>query len=277
VLGEHGRFPEQGRHVVAIALDGTGWGPDGTAWGGEWLCLGGDLGWRRLGSLQPLPLVGGEAAVREPWRVLAAALALEGAAELLPRLPVARSVDQNRLQTVAGLAGGRWPLASGAGRVFEALGALLGVAPVNGYEGEAAARAEALAAAAWPAPPWPEVLLADDTMQLPSAALLRVAAERLLGGETAASVAAGFHATFCALVVELTRRLVPGGVIALGGGCLVNRLLRQGLAHGLRAAGFEPLLPRRVPPGDGGLAYGQAVLGVAATLRGVVPRQEGVD
>jgi hydrogenase maturation protein HypF len=322
VLGEHGRFPEQGRHALAIALDGTGWGPDGTAWGGEWLRLGGDLGWRRLASLQPLPLVGGEAAVREPWRVLAAALALEGAVDLMARLPVAQDVDRGRLEAVTALAGHRWPLASGAGRVFEALGVLLGVASVNGYEGEAAARAEALAAATWPAAAWPEVTLAEggpppprpwskvegppsrppgresrvesvprtppDTpthtaptrlggVWLPSGALLRAAAERLLAGETAMSVAAGFHATFCALVVELTRGLAPGGVVALGGGCLVNRLLRQGLADGLQAAGFEPLLPRRVPPGDGGLAYGQAVLGVASALRRVVPQQEGVD
>jgi len=283
VLAEHARFPAPGRHAVAVALDGTGWGPDSTAWGGEWLRLDGDLVWRRLASLQPLPLVGGEAAVREPWRVLVAALALEGAEELLPGLLFARDLDHDRLERVAGLTRGRWPLASGAGRVFEALGALLGVALVNGYEGEAAARAEALAATSWPAPPWPEVKLEaggrSGIPQLPTAALLRAAAERVLAGAPSAVVAAGFHSSFVSLAAAMTSAVEEGDgqVVALGGGCLVNRLLREGLAHSLREAGFEPLLPRRVPPGDGGLAYGQAVLGVVATLGGVAPVQEGVD
>jgi hydrogenase maturation protein HypF len=300
VLAEHGAFPPPGTRVAAIALDGTGWGSDGTAWGGEWLLLDGDLGWRRLASLEPLPLVGGEAAVREPWRVLLAALARQGALGLLPRLPVARLVASDRFEAVARLAAqADWPMASGAGRVFEAAGALLGLVAVNGWEGEAAARLEALAASAWPSAPWPDVFADPGSPSplpsplsslpsslssvpgpravLPSAALLTEAARRTAADEPAAAVAAGFHATLCRLVVELTTKVVPAGVrtVAVGGGCLVNRLLRDGLARGLAGAGYDALFPQQLPPGDGGIAYGQAVLGAVAAATGTGPREEG--
>jgi hydrogenase maturation protein HypF len=275
VLAEHARFPEPGRDAAAIALDGTGWGPDGVAWGGEWLLLDGELGWRRLAHLEPLPLVGGEAAVREPWRVAAAALARTGSADVLSRLPLSRLVEPETLAAVATLAGHPgWPQATGAGRVFEAAGALLGLVSANGYEGEGAARLEALAATApGPAETWPEVRL-NDYGVLPSANLLTAVARRAIAGEAPARVAAGFHATFCRLAVELTQRVVPSGVrvVALGGGCLVNRLLRGGLGEGLSAAGYEPLMPLRLPAGDGGLSYGQVVVGAVAAARGVEPR-----
>jgi hydrogenase maturation protein HypF len=291
VLAEHGRFPARGQEVAAIALDGTGWGPDGTAWGGEWLLLNGDLGWRRLGHLAPLPLVGGETAVLEPWRVAAAALAQAGSADLLPRLPLAPLVEPEKLAAVPELAGRPgWPQATGAGRVFEAAAALLGLVAVNGYEGEGAARLEALAASiTGPVGPWPEVSLSSASEPprtpdpgplppvFPSAALLTAAARRVLAGEDPASVAAGIHSTFCSLAVELTREVVPAGVtvVALGGGCLVNRLLRGGLGERLSAAGYEPLLPVRLPAGDGGLSYGQAVVGAVAAAREVEPRLKG--
>ena len=103
-----------------------------------------------------------------------------------------------------------------------------------------------------------------DPGPLPSVALLVAAARRRLAGEPSERVAAGFHATFCRLAAEVTRRVVPAGVraVAVGGGCLVNRLLRDGLVRELAAHGFECLLPVEVPPGDGGIAYGQVVLGV---------------
>ncbi|TAM45131.1 MAG: carbamoyltransferase HypF [Acidobacteria bacterium] len=277
VLAEHGRFPGIGESAAAIALDGTGWGPDGTAWGGEWIGLDGALAWQRLGHLAALPLVGGEAAVREPWRVAAAGLAIAGAADLLPLLPLAALVPPDKLAAVAAMAGqASWPRATGAGRVFEAAGAMLGLAPVNGYEGEAAARLEALAVRAGDVGAWAEVRL-PDRPSLPSPALLAAAARRAAAGEDLALVAAGFHATFCRLAVDLTVRAVPAGVrvIALGGGCLVNRILRRDLAAGLTAAGFEPLLPVRVPPGDGGLSYGQAAIGALAAARGVAPVLKG--
>jgi hydrogenase maturation protein HypF len=278
VLAEHRAFPAVGAMAAALALDGTGWGPDGVAWGGEWLALAGDLSWRRLAHLEPLPLVGGEAAVREPWRVLVAALTRHDLGDLIGRLPVAELVPAERLRQVERLArGSSWPLATGAGRVFEAAGAMLGLAAINGYEGEAAARLEALAATAGATvAPWPEVTVADGAVELPSSALLAAAARRAAAGEAPRLVAAGVHSTFSALAVELTRRVVPAGAtVALGGGCLANRILRQELARGLAAAGFEALLATELPPGDGGIAYGQAVLGAVAIARGVEPRQDG--
>jgi hydrogenase maturation protein HypF len=278
VLAEHGRFPGPGERCLGIALDGTGWGPDGTAWGGEWLSLAGDLEWRRLAHLEPLPLVGGEAAVREPWRVAVAALQQRGEEALIASTPMASQIEEARLATIIQLAADTsWPMASGAGRVFEAAGALLGVGEVNRWEGEAAARLEALASRAGNSlEPWPGLAIEDRDggLLLPSSRLLVEVARRVAGGEAPASVASGFHATFCHLAADLTARASDGerGVVALGGGCMVNRILSAGLAGRLEDLGFEVRLPRDVPPGDGGLSYGQAVIGAVASARGVEPR-----
>ncbi|MEJ2190355.1 MAG: Sua5/YciO/YrdC/YwlC family protein [Acidobacteriota bacterium] len=115
VMAEYGRFPEAGERHFGVSLDGTGWGPDGTAWGGEWIELGGDLSWSRLAHLERLPLVGGEAAVREPWRVAVAALVRAGREELLAATPMGTAIEPDRLRQMVRLAGdGTWPLASGA-------------------------------------------------------------------------------------------------------------------------------------------------------------------
>jgi hydrogenase maturation protein HypF len=279
VLAERGRFPLTGERCLGIALDGTGWGPDETAWGGEWIELDGDLQWRRAANLAPLPLVGGEQAVREPWRVAVAALVEAGHGELVDKTPLAEQVDRDRLATVGRLtAEGSWPRASGAGRVFEAAGALLGVGEVNRWEGEAAARLEALAGPNWrQAEPWPEINLVDMAGRpvLPSQELLVAVARRVVEGEDPAMVAAGFHTTFCRLAVKLTTRVSDSdrGVVALGGGCLVNRILGDRLVEELETEGFEVLLPRDVPPGDGGLSYGQATIAAVAAARGVQPQQ----
>jgi hydrogenase maturation protein HypF len=283
VLGENDRFPSPAHRCLGIALDGTGWGPDGTAWGGEWLSIGGDLEWRRLAHLEPLPLVGGEAAVREPWRVAVAALVRQDQGALIESTPMAAQIDQERLATMMHLASDEsWTSASGAGRVFEAAGALLGVGEVNRWEGEAAARLEALASRFNnSAGPWPglEIETRDGNLVMPSSTLLVEVASRAAGGEAPASVAAGFHATFCHMAAELTEKVVGDerGVVALGGGCAVNRILCNSLSEILEARGFEVLLPRNVPPGDGGLSYGQAVIGAVAAARGVKPRQVVIE
>jgi hydrogenase maturation protein HypF len=101
---------------------------------------------------------------------------------------------------------------------------------------------------------------------LPSRALLAALVRRLVGGAAPSEIAAGFHATFCALAARLVDEALPREVVtvALGGGCLVNRLLRRGLTEALAAQGRTPLVPCRLPAGDGGLSYGQAVVAVVS-------------
>jgi len=276
VLAENHRFPGIGETALAICLDGTGWGPDGTAWGGEWLAVQGDLHWQRIAHLEPLPLVGGESAVREPWRVAAAALAAAGEEALLARLPMASHVGADRLQSVARLAAtGRWPLASGAGRVFEAMGAILGLAVINTWEGEAAVLLESLAASSPSRGVWTEVSLdADGTLpRLPTSRLLAAAAVRLARGEDPSAVAAGFHETFAELAARLTILMTARNIstVALGGGAMINGLLTNGLRRRLSQAGFEVLTASSVPPGDGGLSYGQAVVSAVLSARALDP------
>lgn len=274
VLGEHGFFPKSDERVGIIALDGTGYGPDGTSWGGELLVLAGDLQWQRVGWLQPLPLVGGEAAVREPLRVAVAALVSAGRQDLVAELP---SSQPAVLESFARLARERWPLASGAGRVFEAAGAIVGLAETNGFEGELAMRLEASAGDAWKeeSRPWTglEHFLEGSCIRsdLLLAELVSHKQKRNLR-----DLASGFHASFSWLVAEAAAQLFRGiSVVAVGGGCLVNRLLRAFIARELTQRGFRALLPRRLPPGDGGLSYGQVVLAATALARGLEPRWQG--
>jgi hydrogenase maturation protein HypF len=275
VLGEHGAFPAPDGSAAALVLDGTGFGPGGAAWGAELLALAGDLCWSRVACGDALPLVGGETAVREPWRIAVAVLTAAGLGDRLRELPLAALVAPDRLAAVGALAErGPWPFAHGAGRLFEAAGALFGLCAHNDYEGEAAACFEALAAT-WTddgAPAWPEVAVAAGQGPVPQSALLVAAAQRLLRGEPHARTAFGLHRTYAACWVAKVRRCLPGAKsVALGGGCLVNRLLQQELTNGLSAIGCDALLSRGLPPGDGGLAYGQAVVAAVAIARNCVP------
>jgi hydrogenase maturation protein HypF len=274
VLGEHGRFPRRGEGAGILALDGTGFGPDGSAWGGELLWLEGDLTWRRLGFCQPLPLLGGEAAVREPWRVALAALLSAGERDLVEKLTL---WPEGLLEPVLSLAEGSWPKASGAGRVFEAAGFLLGLGRRNRFEGELAMRLEALASRhQGPAQPWPgwEELLEGPVLRTDK--LLAKLSRRRLLRFSRPRLAAEFHASFAAALGQLAARVFPpGSCLALGGGCLINRLLRAFLLQELTGRGFEVLVPQQLPAGDGGLAYGQAVLAVASLQLGAEPTYGG--
>ncbi len=280
VLAENGAFPRRGERAAALVLDGTGWGSDGTAWGCEWLLLDGELGWTRLAHGSEFALVGGECALREPWRVALAALVARGAQAQAARLPLAAGIAPERLASaLAACTSPHWPRACGAGRFFEAGGALLGLCRENGYEGEAAVRLEALAARCTVLESWDECVLAADARTLPQDALLAAAATRFVAGEAPERVARGLHANFARLAAELASRVFPADArrVALGGGCLVNRLLVQDLERELGLRGLEPLLARELPPGDGGLSFGQAVLASAALALGREPcetRQE---
>jgi len=249
VAAEHGVSGE----LLGLALDGVGFGEDGTAWGGELLRVG-PAGYERLGHLAPLRLPGGDRAAREPWRLAAAALhALGRGNEITGRFPgpaasaVAAMLD----------AGTRCPPTTGAGRLFDAAAGLLGVKLVTSFEGQAAMLLEGLAGSAWPVEPWADGFHLGEDGVLD----LLPALGRLADARDAAEAAARFHATLAAGLVDWAVRAAETtglNTVALGGGCFLNELLCAVLRRELPANGLRLLEARRAPPGDGGLALGQA-------------------
>jgi hydrogenase maturation protein HypF len=255
VLAEHGRTGP----ALALVLDGYGLGDDGGAWGGELLLVDGPR-CTRIGGLAPIPLPGGDRAAREPWRMAAGALAMLGRGdEIAPRFagqPLAPALA--RL-----LAGGQAPLTSSAGRWFDAAAGLLGVCPVQGFEAEAAMRLEALAGDGR-APGAQDLVAFDADGRLDPRPLFAALAD----ARDPAAGAALFHDALAAGLARLARNAsaVTGiGVVALSGGCLANARLYENLVRTLSGWGLDVLGPARIPPGDGGLALGQAVV-AAQTL-----------
>jgi hydrogenase maturation protein HypF len=257
IAGEHGITGP----VLGLALDGHGLGTDGGAWGGEMIALDGPK-WRRIGQLAPLPLPGGDRAAREPWRMGVAALHAIGrgsmAADRFPHRRLAGPL-------AARLANGAEPTAtSSLGRLFDAAAALLGLRDIQAYEGQAAMELEALVSTPSAMPggwTW-------DGAVLSFAPLLTAFADHAPDPRDGADL---FHGTIIAGLTEMASAgAAATGItsICLGGGCLMNRVLAEGLAESLSARGLTAMLARILPPNDGGLSFGQAVLARRATTRG---------
>jgi hydrogenase maturation protein HypF len=235
-LAEHG---EEGP-ALALVFDGTGYGTDGTLWGGELLRC--DLaGFERLAWLDPVPLPGGEAAVHEPWRV--AAVHLERAGE---PVPWERWPDVRASLTVNA------PLASGMGRLFDAVAAVLGVRDEVTYEGQAAIELEQLAGDV-AAEPWPW-RFGDATE------LVALCYSRMREGEPRGHVAAAFHETVAAGAAAACAEAADPRTVVLSGGTFQNLRLLASTRARLEREGFRVLTHRLVPPNDGGVSYGQAAV-----------------
>jgi hydrogenase maturation protein HypF len=240
-LAEHG---QQGP-ALALVFDGTGYGTDGTLWGGELLRC--DLAdFERLDHLDPVPLPGGEAAIREPWRVAAVFLDLAGLPVPWPRWDfAAQSLKVNA------------PLSSGLGRVFDAVAALLGVRERISYEGQAAIELEQLAGDAR-AEPWPWRFGR-------SLELVAQSHKELARGRPRREIAAAFHETVAAGSAAACVEVGEPRTVVLSGGSFQNLRLLSSTRRRLEEAGFRVLAHRRVPPNDGGISYGQAAVAARRT------------
>ncbi|MEO3787966.1 carbamoyltransferase HypF [Actinocorallia sp. B10E7] len=257
--------------VIGVAFDGLGYGPDGTLWGGEFLVF--DLAWyRRAGRLETVPMPGGAAAIRQPWRMAAAHLhaAYDGRP---PELDVIRR-HGDRWEAVTALIRSALnaPLTSSAGRLFDAVSAIAGVRDEASYEGQAAVELERHVDP-HESGAYPVTLSCGDPLVVSCADLVRCAAEDVRAGASAGRVAARFHRGLAAAVVEaavVLRERTGLAAVALSGGVFQNVTLLGLVVSGLERAGLRALTHTRVPPNDGGVSFGQAVV-AAARDRGEEP------
>ena len=253
-LAEHG---ETGPAVGAI-FDGAGVGTDGTVWGGE--ILVGDLhGFERAGHLWPVALPGGDRAAREPWRMACAWRTAAGG----DARPLA-GVDERRWHAVAQIAetGLMSPPTTSVGRLFDAVAALCGLRLEVTYEGQAAMELEAACDGAergtYPLRAVAGVLDARETI---------LAIDRDVSrGVSAGTIATRFHHALAdATAAECAHLAADRGleIVVLSGGAFQNRRLLERTAAGLERAGVRVLVPARLPPNDGGIAFGQAAVAAA--------------
>jgi hydrogenase maturation protein HypF len=235
-LAEHG---EDGP-ALALVFDGTGYGTDATLWGGELLRC--DLsGFERLAHLDPVPLPGGEAAIREPWRMGAVLLERAGAEQPWPAWQTVR--EALKLDP---------PLSSGMGRLFDAVAAVLGVRERVSYEGQAAIELEQAAGDAAAEPyPW---RFGD------SAGLVATCHAERIAGRAVEAIAARFHETVAAGAAAVCVEAGGPGLVVLSGGSFQNVRLLESTRRRLEAQGFRVLSHRLVPANDGGISYGQAAV-----------------
>ncbi len=251
-----------GGPAIGVMFDGMGWGADDTLWGGE--ILAGDAArYQRFAHLRPVPMPGGIAAIRQPWRMALAHLAATFG-EDLPPVAVLADRGEAAAQVLDQCRGGQSILTSSVGRLFDSVAAMCGIVETATYEGQAAVRLEQ---AAGPDVRRYPVEIGDGVPAvIDSVPLIEALAADLQVGRESSLVAGAFHRWVTDVVAASARRARQAtglNTVALSGGVFQNRRLMELLAPELEQAGFEVLRHRQVPPNDGGISLGQAAIGRA--------------
>ena len=264
--------------VIGVALDGAGLGTDGAIRGGEVL-VATPRSFVRAGHLAYVRQPGGDRAAREPFRMALAYLVHTFGDRLDAHLPVPlRGLDAQRLANLRKLiqSGVCAPSTSSCGRLFDGVASICGLQQTSRFEAQAAMALEACAEASDTLPPYPvNVDTQDGVVPLDPAMFIRPIVADLEQGVAVPRVARRFHRTVAVAFAEACLavqrihgpRFGPLNVVALAGGCFVNRVLLEDLSAELIVRGFAPIACERVPSNDGGLSLGQAVV-VASQLTG---------
>jgi hydrogenase maturation protein HypF len=246
--------------VIGVALDGTGYGIDGRIWGGEFL-LAGYGSFTRRAHFRYVPLAGGDAAVREPWR-MALAYLLDTFGEEAPGM--LRGVPEEHIGVVRRMIATNFNTVqtSSCGRLFDAVAALAGVRREINFEGQAAIELESIADCAEPGR-YDFEIGSGDPWQID----FRPMIAQIAKDSGAPAIAARFHNTLAAAIAETCGRLrreTGNARVCLSGGSFQNLRLLHTTCGLLRGAGLEVYLHARVPTNDGGIALGQAAIAAAA-------------
>ena len=241
VMAEHHL---QGKSIAFI-FDGTGYGEDGTVWGGEiLLCEGTSM--QRVGHLAPISMIGGDASMKQAWKSALSYLTAAGLPSKDPRAPLIRAALSHHVNTIK---------SSSMGRLFDAAAALLGLGEENHFKGECPMALEAAAMAAAHAPKifW-EGKEKDGRLLWDGCTLL---ASLLASHGTIEEKALAFHEAIAEMILSSAEYFGLSRIL-LSGGCFSNQLLLARAREALQKHGFSVYTNEKVPPGDGGIALGQA-------------------
>lgn len=252
--------------VIGIALDGTGYGTDGKIWGGEVL-VGDEASFHRAGHLAYVPMPGGAAAIREPWRMALGYLVQEFGKETATLgLPFLREIDQRYVQFVLRMleSGVNAPLTSSCGRLFDAVAAIANVRSAITYEAQAAIELESCLDRKGSVVPYAmELQDCGDHFEIGHSHLMRELVRDSLDSVPAGIISRKFHDGLAEVLgraaVEVRERFHLDRV-CLSGGTFQNVWLARKLEDLLRDQKFQIFTHSEVPCGDGGLSLGQAVI-----------------
>ncbi|MCG2722792.1 MAG: carbamoyltransferase HypF [Thermodesulfovibrionales bacterium] len=252
--------------VIGVTFDGTGYGTDGGLWGGEFLIA--DIkGFRRACHFRYIPLPGGEAAVKEPWRIAISYIKNITGNEVMPYLDsigFVRRYGREKIHSLLQILDNRQfsPLSSGAGRLFDAISALIGVCDDNTFEGEAAIALEAIT---YPdiIDDYPVDIKFKETMEVDfSHTILRIM-EDIKEKKEKGIIATKFHNTIITVIERVVEKLSSvTGIrdVALCGGVFQNMYLLERTIDRLRNSGMNVLIHDKVPTNDAGISLGQAYI-----------------
>ena len=250
--------------TIGIIVDGTGYGTDGTIWGGE-ILIGDALGFERHAWLKPVPMPGGTAAIKQPWRMAVSYLYQTYGKDLANlKLPFLDKISENDLDLLIQMIDKEInsPLTSSCGRLFDGVSAMLGIRSEINFEAQAAIELE-MAVASNRTKPVILVDAKDAESALDATPLIRFLIERQADGLPVGDLASLFHTSLAEMfVASANNAREKSGInrVGMSGGVYQNRYFTEYLAERLIEEKFELLTHRQVPPNDGGLALGQIVV-----------------
>jgi hydrogenase maturation protein HypF len=257
--------------VIGVAMDGTGLGTDGTIWGGEFL-VADYAGFERRAHLRAVPLPGGDAAVRQPWRMALSYLRDSLGSRLPNDMPCFRDISAKRMELVDAMLSRRIQTVptSSCGRLFDAVAAMLGLGSEVTFEGEAAIALE-MAASPAVTDRYGFDLEESDSIAVDLRSTIAGIVADIARSQPVDTLSARFHNTLSAAIVEvcgLIRKSDGLDRVCLSGGVFQNHVLLAKTAAGLRSCGFRVCLHALVPANDGGISLGQAVIANEMLRRG---------
>jgi hydrogenase maturation protein HypF len=272
---EHKKIPIQHHHAhmvsamaenkvidpsIGIILDGTGYGTDHTIWGGE--VLVGDLKkFERFAWLKPIPMPGGTAAIKEPWRMGIAYLLDAFKDEKLPKIPLVINTEDEKILTINQMINTKTncPLSSGCGRLFDAVSAIVDIKKTINYDAQAAIELEMIAEEVYDVRPITVTIKSEIDLSV----VIRAITEKILFNQTKSEISGWFHKTlaeyFIAAAISARNETQINNVV-LSGGVYQNRIFFKYMISRLNKENFNVLTHIDLPTNDGGIALGQLII-----------------